>query len=74
MSYYLKQPCIKVYLLLELLTPDSQRVQFVNRLVLVGPLQVKLDLSDQWEAVGVCYVQFLHFIYAIFLQKHRTMC
>lgn len=50
---------------------DSQRVQFVDGLVLVGPLQVKLDLSDQRKTVGVGYVQFLHFINAIFLQKRR---
>lgn len=46
-------------------------MQLVDRLVLVSPLQVKLDLSDQWEAVGVCYVQFLHSVYAIFLQKKQ---
>lgn len=40
----------------------------------MGSLQVQLDLSDQREAVGVCYVYFLHFIYAIFLQKYRKMC
>lgn len=45
-------------------------MEFVDRLVLVCPLQVQLDLSDQWEAVGVCYVQFLHFIYSILLQTH----
>lgn len=52
---------------------DSQRVQFVDGLVLVGPLQVELDLSDQWKTVGVGYVQFLHFINAIFLQKTKKM-
>lgn len=46
-------------------------MQLVDRLVLVSPLQVQLDLSDQWEAVGVCYVQFLHSVYAIFLQKNN---
>lgn len=51
----------------------SQRVQLVDRLVLVGPLQVELDLSDQWEAVGVCYVQLLHSIYAIFLQRQTLI-
>ena len=45
-------------------------MQFVDGLVLVGPLQVKLDLSDQREAVSIRYIQFLHFINAIFLQKH----
>lgn len=54
--------------MLSILISDSQRVQFVDRLILMRPLQVKLDLSDQWEAVGVCYVQFFHFIYTIFLQ------
>lgn len=37
----------------------------------MGPLQVKLNLPDQWKTVGICYVQLLHFTYTIFLQKHK---
>lgn len=36
----------------------------------MGPLQIKLNLPDQWETVGIGYVQLLHFTYTIFLQKH----
>lgn len=49
---------------------DSQGVQLVDGLVLVGPLQVHLDLPDQREAVRVRNVQLLHLVYAVFLSRH----
>lgn len=49
---------------------NLQRMKLVDKLVSVGPLQVKLDLPDQREAVSVSYVQLLISIYAVLLQKH----
>ena len=46
---------------------DSQGVQLVHRLVLVGPLEVHLDLPHQWQAVGVGDVQLLRLVDAVFL-------
>lgn len=49
---------------------DLQRMQFVDRFVFMRPLQVQLNLPDQWETVGIGNVQFLHFTYTVFLEKH----
>lgn len=45
----------------------SQWVQLVDRLVLVGPLQVQLDLLHQRDTVGLSDVQFLGFGDAVLL-------
>lgn len=52
---------------------DSQGVQLVDGLVLVGPLQVHLDLPDQRKAVRVRNVQLLHLADAVFLSRHTGM-
>lgn len=48
---------------------NLQRMQLVDGLVFVRPLQVHLDLPDQREAVGVRNVQLLHPVYAVFLEE-----
>ena len=55
---------------------DSQRVQLVHRLVLVGPLEVHLDLAHQRQAEGMGDVQLLRLVDAVFLtstQSHHTL-
>lgn len=44
-------------------------MKLVDRLVLVSPLQVQLDLLDQRQTVAVRYLQLLHLVNAIFLNR-----
>lgn len=46
-------------------------MKLVDRLVLVSPLQVQLDLLDQRQTVAVRYLQLLHLVNTIFLNRHK---
>lgn len=47
-------------------------MELVDRLILVSPLQVQLDLFDQRQTVSICYLQLLHLVNAIFLNGYDS--
>lgn len=49
-----------------------QWMELVHRLVLVSPLQVQQDLLDQRQTVAISYLQLLHLVNAIFLNRHQA--
>lgn len=51
---------------------SSQRVQLVDGLFLVGPLQVQVDLLHQRDAVRLSDVQLLRFIDAVLLKPRES--
>ena len=53
-------------------TGPLQWVQLVDGLILVGPLQVQLDLLHQGDAEGLRYVQLLRLAHTILLPTHPS--